>query len=467
MKTKNMFWVALSMMAALVMTACSSSDDSMTETPVTPSTTKKIPYTVTVGGDAASTRATVDSDNRTLKFATGDKLYISGTDIKGVLNITSGVGESSGATFSGDLEYSGSGSPADGLSLTATLVSAQQTVGTQVSVDGAGAVTVNYPTTAYCATINDAVQQYSRLTGTSTYGTKAFSLTQQTAFLNFVITFEDGTTTGTELSAVVSNNSLDICTANVTTTTEEAKVVAKFVLPVAASTVLSSATVTMGTKAALDINNATLTGKVYNVKKTQASAPSYPSISTVTTGDYGKVVCAAGHLHDANTPVPAGCTGVGVIAKVTDGGHGLIMALQDADEEGWGNIFYYENVNYAGSTLKRVPSNRLGGLPSYTTLGSIAVSNWCVASKDDYIAMFTNLGSQSYGEKSFDNNVNAKITSAGGTALSDGDSYWGYWCTTDYDDFHAWCFKKNDWTYEDWEQNNKISSKYLRPVLGF
>ena len=283
MKKNSFLWAALSMTAALVMTACSSDDNNMTEAPVAPSTSKTIPYTVTVGGDEATTRATVDGDNRTLKFATGDKLYITGTNIKGVLSLKAGdEGKASGATFSGELTYSGSGSPADNLALTATLVSAQQTVGTQVSVNAAGAVTVNYPTTAYCSSINDAVQKYSNLTGTSTYGAKAFTLTQQTAFLNFVITFEDATTTGTELSAVVSNNSAAICTANVTTTTESEKVVAKFVLPVAKGTTLSSANVKFGDRAAISFGaSQTLEGKVYNVTKTQAAAA--PSLADKLT----------------------------------------------------------------------------------------------------------------------------------------------------------------------------------------
>ena len=45
------------MTAVLMMTACSSDDNEMTEAPVAPSTTKTIPYTVTVGGDEATTRA--------------------------------------------------------------------------------------------------------------------------------------------------------------------------------------------------------------------------------------------------------------------------------------------------------------------------------------------------------------------------------------------------------------------------
>lgn len=273
MMTKNMLWAALSMTAALVMTACSSDDNDIVETPAAPQAQKTIPYTVTVSDDA-TTRATVSDDptDRKLYFATGDKLYITGTGIQGVLDLKAGdAGKATGATFSGELTYTGGGTPAEDLELTATLVSAQQTEGTQVSVDDEGAVTVNYPTAAYCATISDAVQQYSRLTGTSTYGAKAFTLTQQTAFLNFVITFEDGTATGKTLPAKVSNGGSAVCTANVTTATESGKVVAKFVLPVAAGTTLSSATVTMGGKAAIAFGaSQTLTGKVYNVKKTQA-----------------------------------------------------------------------------------------------------------------------------------------------------------------------------------------------------
>ena len=271
MKKNSFLWAALSMTAALVMTACSN-DDNANESPVQQSTVKTIPYSVTVN-EGATTRATVDSDNKTLKFADGDKLYVTGTNIKGVLDIQTGTGTAS-ATFSGDLTYSGSGTPASDLSLTATLVSAQQTDGSEVTINATtGRVTVNYPTTSYCTSVNDAVQKYSNLTGTSYYGLKSFALTQQTAFLNFVITFEDATTTGTELSAVVSNNSAAICTANVTTTTESEKVVAKFVLPVASGTTLSSANVKFGDKAAISFGaSQTLDGKVYNVTKTQAAA---------------------------------------------------------------------------------------------------------------------------------------------------------------------------------------------------
>ncbi len=457
MKKNSFLWAALSMTAALAMTACSNDDNDMTEAPVAPSTSKTIPYTVTVGGDEATTRATVGDDNRTLKFATGDKLYITGENIQGVLDLKDGdENKTSNVTFSGDLEYTGGGTPADDLSLTATLVSAQQTVGTQVSVNDAGAVTVNYPTTAYCSSINDAVQKYSNLTGTSTYGAKSFTLTQQTAFLNFVITFEDGTATETPLTAVVSNGGSAIATLNVTTEIVSEKVVAKFVLPVAAGTTLSSATVTMGSKAALNINNATLTGKVYNVKKTY-----YTLLSAATTSDYGKVVCADGHLHNAKTAVPAGCTAVGILGKVTSTGHGLILALQDATSQTWNTIFGWASVTYADTRLRVLPDDAARGkqLKSYTALGATAVSNWAVAQKSDYEAIFTNLGSTAYWDgQTYDDNVNAYITGAGGAAFSQ-SRYWSAMWKTDY---RSWYFYKDYWSYDP---NGDIHS--VRPVLGF
>lgn len=286
MKTKNIIWAALSMAAALVMTACSS-EENMVEPPAAPQAeVKTIPYSVTVNG-GSSTRATVDDDNKTLYFAAGDKLYITGMNVKGVLDITGGTGTTS-ATFSGDLTVSGGGTVDPNLSLTATLVSAQQTVGTEVSVSESGAVTVNYPTTAYCTDVATAVQQYSWLTGSSTYGAKSFTLSQQTAFLNFVISFNDGTIAGTELSTVVRNNGAALCTANVTTVSDGG-VKAKFVLPVATSTTLSGATVMMATKPALSINNATLSGKVYNITRTILSEGALTGKFTINSS--GDMVC--------------------------------------------------------------------------------------------------------------------------------------------------------------------------------
>lgn len=451
MKKNSFLWAALSMTAALVMTACSN-DDNANESPVQQNAAKTIPYTVTVNG-GASTRATVQSDNKTLYFADGDKLYVTGTNIKGVLNIQAGNGSTTGpgtasATFSGDLTYSGSGSPASDLPLTATLVSAQQKVGNsagfEVSVDDAGEVTVNYPTTVYCADVASAVQKFSNLTGTSTYSSKSFSLTQQTAFLNFEITFNDGTTTGTELSAVVSNNSAAICTANVTTTTESEKVVAKFVLPVAKGTTLSSANVKMGSKAAISFGaSQTLEGKVYNVTKTQAAA--YTMAADATSADKGKLICTDGHIH-ANG-ADNGCTKARV-AKIiylsSDNGeaapynHGLALALTDEGQMSW-------------STAE----TRCSGKNTSTRVTS---ATWLLASEDqwDYMLQSNGAGSYSALRDGF-----SGIT--GASNLQSGD----YWSSSEPQysspNARAYDFKNGFWSNIS-KDNNEI---YVRACLAF
>ncbi len=264
MKKNSFLWAVLPMMAATLMTTSCSNEDSAVETPAQQNGAKTIPYTVTVN-DGATTRATVDSDNKTLKFAAGDKLYISGTNISGVLDIQTGTGTAS-ATFSGGLTYTGSGTPADELELSATLVGSSN-VGVQITD---GKVTgMTYPTTAFCTSVNDAVQKYSKLTGSSTYAAKSFSLTQQTAFLNFEITSSGSTGNYTAPTKFINNGS-DFATANVTTVTDGGSIKAKFVLPVAVGTTLSGATVKLGgIEIGSAIGNASLSsGKVYNVKRT-------------------------------------------------------------------------------------------------------------------------------------------------------------------------------------------------------
>ena len=415
MKTKNMLWAALSMTAALVMTACSN-DDNIVETPAAPQAeVKTIPYTVTVNDGAATTRATVDSDNKTLRFATGDKLYITGTNVKGVLEITSGVGETTGATFSGDLTNNGGGTVDPDLSLTATLVSAQQTVGTEVSVSESGAVTVNYPTTTYSDDVATAVQKYSWLTGTSTYSAKSFTLSQETAFLNFEITFVDGTTTGTELSAVVSNNGSAIATANVTTKTVGGKVVAKFVLPVASTTALNGATVTMGDKAARAINNATLTGKVYNVKKTQKAIATANTLAASAVGD---VIGANGNAYtvDDTHELP---TGVKAEAVVTykSGSDGFALAIVDYPNKG--------NHDAASGTY----------LTQWSSAHPVSGCTWVLPSREQwentYIGCAGTAPTAIYPTTGYEGkmgNLNTYLTGAGGTAMND-----NHWTSTAYD----------------------------------
>ena len=199
------------------------------------------------------------------------------------------------------------------------------------------------------------------------------------------------------------------------------------------------------------------------VKRVTAVQKALRPLAKATTSDYGKVVCAAGHLHDAKTPVPEGCTAVGILGKVTETGHGLILALNDAASQTWNTINgWTSETNYASTTLKLLPDDSARGssLTSYTKLGDINVSNWCVAQKSDYDAIFTNLGSTTGDSdgKTYDANVNAYITTGvGGTAMSG-----NYWSATEYSDYIGWFFYSNYWNYYD-----KTYSYSVRPVLAF
>ena len=203
--------------------------------------------------------------------------------------------------------------------------------------------------------------------------------------------------------------------------------------------------------------------KVKSVKAVKkAAGPAYTQLSAATAEDVGKVVCAAGHLHDAKTAVPSGCTAVGILGKVTETGHGLILALQNATEQKWNTINGWTSASYAGTTLKVLPDDAARGtnLTSYTALGETTVTNWAVAQKSDYEAIFTNLGSTTgtiSDGKTYDGNVNAYITGVGGTEISG-----KCWSATEEGGNYARYFRSSNWSSE-----NKGESFNVRPVLGF
>ena len=206
--------------------------------------------------------------------------------------------------------------------------------------------------------------------------------------------------------------------------------------------------------------------KVKSVKaKKKAGGLTYPIALSAVTSDYiGSVITSDGNVYPAKTAVPAGKTAVGILGKVTETGHGLILALQNATSQKWNTINGWESVTtYAGTTLKLLPDDTArGSLPSYTTLGSTTVSNWCVAQKSDYEAIFTNLDSATGDDdgNTYDAYVNAYITTGvGGTAISG----W-YWSATDHvtETDASWTFESDNWNWQ-WRNNHNN----LRPVLGF
>ena len=262
MKTnKHFLW--LPVMAALLLCTSCSSDDAENSVPTAPAAPEGtiIHYVATVGDDGV-TRATLNSSKQ-YEFESGDQLLITGTNISGTLTLQAGdVGKTTGATFEGDLTYTGSGTPADDLELQAVLVSTSDAM---TSLTYASAT---YPTTAIASTLAEAVQKYSHLTATTTYAAKSFLLQQQTAFLNFTVTLTDGTTASTALDITIKNGGSTVRTGSVTTV-DDSGIKAKFVAAMAPGTTMSSATFQLGTKSAVSFGGTTTlaANKIYNIQQ--------------------------------------------------------------------------------------------------------------------------------------------------------------------------------------------------------
>lgn len=261
------------MMCATMMLAACSSDDSNADPKPGPSPEpeeKTIFYTATVGDD---TRATVDSDNKTIKFAEGDKLYISSdtrTDLRGYLTLTSGAGTAS-ASFSGKLYYTDD-LPANDLSIKGTLVGADNESLTIENDKVTGSV--NYGTglvlpDGASTAVNEAVKKYGYLIGTSTFGEKTFNtLTQQTTFLNFTINVKkSGVNVNDAYTVTVANVGGYNRTGTVRITASGSDKVLKFAVPIAPQAI-PNASLTIPDNNAIPFGRATaLVAKVYNVSR--------------------------------------------------------------------------------------------------------------------------------------------------------------------------------------------------------
>ena len=402
-----------------------------------------------VKGDGATTRAlTLDDKTLNATWATTENVYV----------------QKAGTWADGSLQPQADGA-------TATLKGTLS--GIEINADDV--LTLQFPRsgaldyTGQVGTLADIAEKYDYATasvtvsGVSATGniipTEATTtFTNQQAIVKFtLIDKADGTTHISATELVVSDGTTDY-----TVTPASATDVLYVAIPgFSGQTVTLTATVGGDTytyeKSGVTFQN----GKYYEITVKMAKAVTYKLLSAATTADYGKVVCAAGHLHTAKTAVPTGCTAVGILGKVTATGIGLILALQDATEQSWNTINGWTSVtSYADTELKVLPDAAAhGSLTSYTTLGTTAVSDWAVAQKSDYEAIFTNLGSTtSLNGITYDANVNAYITTGvGGTAIS---GY--YWSATEYNSGNALVFFSSLWGYS--EKTNSVS---VRPVLGF
>lgn len=158
----------------------------------------ELPFSVTVTPEPF-TRASFNGSSLaegSYVFSSGDRLYVSGADgnVHGVLNLVSSDGSES-AVFGGSLTVSAGYTPGDDTILSATLVGEAQ--GSFFSIEG-DAITGGpvYPLSVPYASLQDQVRTYSHFTASFPYTVRKFTLTQQTAFVNFRLDYLTSSLTG-------------------------------------------------------------------------------------------------------------------------------------------------------------------------------------------------------------------------------------------------------------------------------
>ncbi len=414
-----------------------------------------IPFSATVSlGDNAATKALAESGSTIVAaWAKGEKVALIHNGVSDEMTVSSVSGGV--ATITGTI----TGSPSDGDAV-AIIYPSTAADGTTGNVK-ADLLTTQDGTLATIASAYDVRKGSGTLAVSSSAASLSgnVSLTNQFAIFKFTLS---GPSIDATHPLVIKDNASN---TTITTVTPASTATSVFVaMPAAASTTYKFVVITADNKY---IKSGTATieaGKYYRTPLTLE--PRYPLDlrSATAEWDLGAVVCDDGKMYMEKKAVTG--TAVGILGKVTATGHGLILALQDAPKQSWNTINSWDSrTDFADTELKLLPNGAHGSLTSYfwfvrSVSDLIPVSNWCVAQKDDYSAIFQNLGSTDVNSNgtTYDGNVNAYITTGvGGTAMTSNN----YWSATEYDVNFAWNFGYS------WAELGKTNSLNVRPVLGF
>ncbi|MCE2616165.1 fibrobacter succinogenes major paralogous domain-containing protein [Phocaeicola oris] len=235
--TGMLFFAALLMCAA----SCSNQDD--VSMPPSQSEVKGIPYSVTVTKNVnAQTRVTI-ADDKTYRFEEGDSLYICVPNFKkpklwGTLTVSKLTNGGTTATFSGELKpisATNPYTPKPDDRMEARLLSASNKV---IQVQATPGKLKHDYQHCIAPSLKEAVEQYSIFTaldlttgsGLPTYGSKNIKLYNLSmAFMQFHVTFKDGTPTDTSLDINIDNQINNSKQEIKTKTQNDGNVVADFV----------------------------------------------------------------------------------------------------------------------------------------------------------------------------------------------------------------------------------------------
>ena len=469
MKTKTIFkTLALAMMmpAMLLTTACSSDDDSIINTANTENTINKgyaLPVTVNVTrqGDATTRATYTDNGDGTgsLAFSAGDKLFVGGNyddwdkRFAGTLDYDAESGKFKGTIYTQDDTYKTYEDLFGNADYTiATLLPAGYTD------HGYLVINTNDPDVQYDDFIEesneytlatskaDGVAQFSY--EKSSYYDDGFALSPDNAILNFTIT-------GLAASTSV-NVSLTSMAYNITgTVTTDASGNATFAAGIMAGLNLYPFSLTVAGNPITIVSSDKVVeeGKIYNINRSAAPAPSYTMAAAATTSDKGKLICTAGHIHVYGEDTA--CT-AGRVAKIiyvgTNGhatyNHGLALALEDMSTKlTWDN----SGTNNGGNTAAEWCS-------AWNTSTPVTDAEWLLASKDQWDYMMGTSGAGSYTD------LRDGFESVGGSNMLKGF----YWSSTEKDNDNAWDYNFGNFGGGDWYISYKNLNNYnVRACLAF
>ena len=248
--TIRKYFYALPAMAALLLTAsCSNQENEMIEAPQ-PAKTRIIPYTVQVN-DNSDTRLTLNENNK-YTFEEGDKLYIwgSGGEGEGAWTVGGELDWVEDYTFSGSVAVTGE--PTDVYVNVIVKGKNDQLLPATFKEFAEGGYNTDkiVPANAIAADAKEAVGKYSLIKGDGNFSNKLYIVSQNSSFIEFDITLEDGTPADEELAVSIKSDGKEIRSgASVTTMNVDGDIKAKFVIPFETNnSPLVNASVKLGSK---------------------------------------------------------------------------------------------------------------------------------------------------------------------------------------------------------------------------
>jgi len=187
-----------------------------------------------------------------------------------------------------------------------------------------------------------------------------------------------------------------------------------------------------------------------NDKTVSVTVTEYPC--SLANSHVGDIIANDGLAYNSLSAVTSASKTAVAVVGYKSGSSGYAIALVNSTSQTWNEITNSGANKNVDCTLAEGKRGDVPAAPTGTT--------WKVLNKTNYEAMFVAMGSTTGDNdgKTYDANVNNKITAAGGTALSG-----NYWSTSEYNSVNGWYFYGSFWL----NAGIKTNSFNVRPVLAW